>query len=89
MTAAELLTFDPDFATEEDAAKFLEWKIPTWSTSIYRHKLDCKCLSDIRFADISIQEYRELEDMHRNIRSYWKQALKEIEIRKAALKYDT
>ena len=89
MTAAELLAFDPEFATEEDAARFLEWKIPTWSTSISRHKLDCQCLCNIRFADISMQEYRELEDMHRNIRSYWRQALKEMEIREAARKYDT
>ena len=88
MTASELLSLDPDFGTVEDAERFLKWKVPTWTTSISSHKLDCYCLCELRFGDLSIQEFRELDDMHRKIHAYFKKIEKETEIRKAALKYD-
>lgn len=74
--------------TDDDATRVLAEKIPTWSTSISEHVLDCKCLCEIRFGDVSIQEFHEFEDMHQELRDYFKKIEKETEIRKAALKYD-
>jgi len=88
MTADELLSLDSDFGTKEDTERFLKWKVPTWSTSISSHKLDCNCLCELRFGDLNIQEFRELDDMHRKLHAYFKKIEKETEIRKAALKYD-
>lgn len=88
MTANELLSLDPTFGPEEDAVRFLKWKVPTWTTSIFSHELDCNCLCELRFGDLSIQEFRELDDMHRKMHAYFLKIKKETEIRKAALKYD-
>ena len=88
MTADELLSLDPDFGTKENAARFLNWKVPTWSISISSHKLDCNCLCELRFSDLNIQEFHELDNMHRKLHAYFKKIEKETEIRKAALKYD-
>ena len=88
MTVDELLSLDPDFGTAEDAVRFLKWKVPTWTTSISSHKLDCNFFCELRFCELSIQEFRELDDMHRKMHAYFKKIEKETEIRKAALKYD-
>ena len=88
MTADELLSLDHDLGTKEDAERFLKWKVPTWATSILSHKLDCYSFCELRFGELSIQEFRELDDMHRKLHAYFKKIEKETEIRKAALKYD-
>jgi hypothetical protein len=88
MTADELLSLDRDFGTVEDAERLLKWKVPTWATSISSHKLDCYCFCELRFGELSIQEFRELDNMHNKLRAYFKKIEKETEIRKAALKYD-
>lgn len=88
MTADELMSLDPDFGTEEDAARFLKWKVPTWATSISGHELDCKCFCELRFCDLSVQEFQELDDMHHKLHAHFKKIEKETAIRKAAAKYD-